>query len=287
MPTPIRIGVINTDVASAPVYADAEGFFSKAGLRAAITTYANGKQVLDALASGAIDVGFANTVSAIAAIQHGAPLTMLAPGTIYENAHPITVLVQAASSNYKSGRDLNGKTLGAPAAGGGGVVFTQAWIDATGGDSKSVQYVTGIPSTQIATALAQHRIEAADLSEPTLTAETQKGTIKPLAPVLAIVGGPYYIGVYIASTTWVRAHRPAARAFSAAMRDTAHWANVHRAETAPILAQRLHVSHHITATMVRATYGDVLQPQYIQPVIDLCVRYGALQPARAADFIGR
>jgi sulfonate transport system substrate-binding protein len=284
--TPIRIGVVNTDVSSEPVYADAEGLFTRAGLAAAITTFPNGKQVLDGLTSGALDVGFVNIVSAVDALQKGAQLTIVAPAAVYDPSAPITVLVQAATSNFASGQDLNGKTLGVPAPNDLGEVSTRAWIDATGGDSRTVHYVTGIPASQIAAALADHRLDAAELSEPALTAEKQKGRIKPLAATFDIVGAPFYIGVFVASRPWSEAHPAAARAFSAVMRDTARWANAHRAETAEILAARLGISPAATASMVRARYGDVLSPALIQPILDLSARYGALRPARAADLIG-
>jgi NitT/TauT family transport system substrate-binding protein len=285
-PETIRIGVINTDVSSEPVYAQAQGSFKAAGVAAAITTFANGKQVLDGLAAGTLDVGFVNIVSAVDAIQTGLPLTILAPATIYDRAAPITVLVQAASSNYASGRDLDGKTLGVPAPRDLGEVSTRAWIDSTGGDSRTVHYVTGVPSSQIATAFAEHRVDAAELSEPALTAERQKGTVKPLAATFDVVGSPFYIGVFVASAPWAAAHPAAARAFAVVMRDTARWANAHRAETAPILAQQLKVSPAATASMVRARYGDILSPALIQPIVDLSAKYGVLKPVRAADLIG-
>lgn len=283
---PIRIGVINTDVSSEPVYADAEGFFKKAGVTVRTTTFANGKQVLEGLDSGALDIGFVNIVSAVGAIQKGAPLTIVAPATIYDRAAPITVLVQAASSNFSSGRDLNGKTLGVPAPNDLGEVCTRAWIDSTGGDSHTVHYVTGVPSSQIATAFAEHRVDAAELSEPALTAEKQRGTVKPLAATFDVVGAPFYIGVFVAPSSWVQAHPAEARAFATVMRDTARWANAHRAETAPILAQRLKVSPAATASMVRARYGDVLSPGLIQPIVDLSAKYGILKRIRAVDLIG-
>lgn len=283
--TTVRIGVINTDVSSEPVYADAEGFFGRAELAAKIATFANGGQVLRGLASGTLDIGFVNAVSAIGAMQKGAALTILAPAAIYDRAHPITELVQAANSHYASGRELDGKNVGAPAAGGGGEVFTRAWIDETGGDSRTVHYVIGIPSTKIAAALAAHHIEAGELSEPTLTVETRTGRVKRLADALNVVGSPYYIGVFVAATPWVQDHRAAAHAFVTAVRETALWANAHRAQTAVLLARRLHVSLAITSTMVRARYGVTLSPNLIQPVIDLSVKYGALKPVRAADLI--
>lgn len=285
-PAAIRIGVVNTDVSSEPVYAQAQGFFKQAALEPQITTFANGKQVLDGLASNALDVGFVNIVSAVDAIQQGAPLTIVAPATIYDRAAPITVLVQAATSNFTSGRELNGKTLGVPAPNDLGEVSTRAWVDATGGDSRSVHYVTGVPSSQIAAALAEHRVDAAELSEPALTAEKQKGTVKALAATFDAVGAPFYIGVFVASVPWVKAHPDAAHSFATVMRDTARWANAHRAETAPILAQQLKVSPAATASMVRARYGDVLSPALIQPIVDLSVKYGVLRPLRAEDLIG-
>lgn len=285
-PVTIRIGVVNTDVSSEPVYADAAGFFQRAGLRAAITTYANGKQVLDALAAGTLDVGFANVVSAVDAIQKGAPLTVIAPSTIYDRAHPITILVQAPASTYRSGRDLNGKTLSVPAPNDLGEVSTRAWIDATGGDSRTVHYVTGIPSSQIADALATHRVDAAELSEPALTTEVTRGNVKPLAPTFDVVGHPFYIGVFLATKAWAGANSDAARRFSAAMRETARWANGHRSETAAILAQRLGVTTATTGSMVRASYGDALSPALIQPIVDVAAKYGVLKPMRAADLLG-
>jgi ABC-type nitrate/sulfonate/bicarbonate transport system substrate-binding protein len=146
--------------------------------------------------------------------------------------------------------------------------------------------VTGVPSSQIAAALAEHRVEAAELSEPALTAEKQKGTVKPLAATFDVVGRPFYIGVFVASTPWVRAYPVTARAFSSVMRDTARWANAHRAETAAILAQHLNVSPAATASMVRARYGDVLSPELIQPIVDVSVKYGVLKPVRAEDLVG-
>lgn len=283
--TPVRIGVINTDVSSEPVYAEAEGFLQRAGLSPTIATLHNGKEALDALAAGSLDIDFANTVSVIGALQKGAKIEILAPATIYDPAHPITEFVQAASSHYTSGRDLDGKNVGAPAAGGGGEVFTRAWIEQTGGDPRTLHYVVGIPSTQLADALAAHRIEAAELSEPTLTEEKRKGRIKRLAAALDVVGGPYYIGLFVARRAWVEAHPEAARAFTIVMRQTAHWANAHHAETAAILAKRLNVSPAITASMTRAHYGEVLDPALIQAVVDISVKYGALKPVRAAELL--
>jgi NitT/TauT family transport system substrate-binding protein len=285
-PSTIRIGVINTDVSAEPVYAQAAGIFRANGISADIRTFTNGKQVLDGLESGTLDVGFANLVSAVAAIQQGRPLTVIAPGAIYtRTARPITVLVQAPASHFRSGRDLTGKTLGVPAPNDLGVVSTRAWIDATGGDSSTVHYVTGIPSAQIARALAAHRVDGAELSEPTLTADEQQGKVKPLASTFDALSAPFYIGVYVASKTWTAANPDLAHRFAIAMRDAARWANAHRAQTAPILAEALHVSATTTRTMVRARYGDVLSPGLIQPVIDLAAKYGVLQPMRATEAI--
>lgn len=282
----VRIGVVNTDVSSEPVYAESQGYFKQAGLTDAIATFSNGAQVLDGLAAGSLDVGFVNVVSAVDAIQRGKPLTILAPATIYDRAAPITVLVQAASSNFTSGRDLNGKTLGVPAPNDLGMVSTRAWIDATGGDATSVHYVTGVPSSQIAAALAEHRVDAAELSEPALTTEVQRGNVKPLAATFDIVGAPFYIGVFVASTAWAHAHPQAARAFAQVMLRTARWANANRAVTAPILAGRLGVSPATAAAMVRARYGETLAPGLIQPIVDLSAKYGVLRPMRADMLIG-
>ncbi len=143
-----------------------------------VTTRGNlgGANVLRALKAGAIDIGFANVVSLAGELQHGAPLVLLAPGEVYNSASPTSALVQAPATDYRTGSDLNGKTIASPSGKGSlGALGPELWIDKNGGDSKTVTMVTGYALADIPAALASGKLDAAELTEPDREIRQQKG----------------------------------------------------------------------------------------------------------------
>jgi len=285
-PTVIRIGVSDTDAAAQPLYAQQTGIFRRAGLDAKIVGGMQGGPVLDGIAAGAIDVGFANIVSIASAIQRGSPVVLLAAGSVYDSRAPLTVLVQSPSSNLRTGKDLNGKTVETPSARMDlATISTMAWIDQHGGDSGTVHFVAGIPLAEVADALKAGRVDVSELTEPHLSVQKRRGAVKVFASTYDAIASTFLIGGYVASKPWVEAHPEAAQHFAAAMRESAHWANTHQAETAPILAAQLKVDPSMVLTMVRSRYGETLSAQLIQPALDVAAKYGALKPMKAQELI--
>jgi NitT/TauT family transport system substrate-binding protein len=92
--------------------------------------------------------------------------------------------------------------------------------------------------------------------------------------------------VWFSSTAWVAAHPAQARAFVAAMHDAAVWANAHHPESAAILSKYTLVPVADIEAVRRATYGERLTPELIQPNIDVAAAYGVIKAAfPAADII--
>ena len=281
--TRIRIGVVASDVSAEPYYAEAAGFYERAGLAAQIETLAGGGAIIDAVASGALDVGFANLTSAAAARQRGIPVAILAPATLYTSKAPVTVLVKARGSKLRSGADLTGKTVAVSTLRGELQVAASLWIDKNGGDSKTVHFVE-IPFASMAPALAAGRVDAAMITEPAMT--IQKAQIELLSSAYDAIAPEFLIGGWVAASAWIKSDADAARRFAAAMAETARWANVHRAQTAQVLITRTKLDPAVVRSMVRATYGERLTAEAIQPVLDAAVRYGSLrEPMKAAELI--
>ncbi|HTJ24826.1 MAG TPA: ABC transporter substrate-binding protein [Candidatus Limnocylindria bacterium] len=277
----VRIGVVASDVSAEPYYADANGFYARAGLQAQIEALAGGGAIIDAVASGSLDVGFANLTSAAAARQRAIPIALLAPATVYTSKAPITVLVKARGSPLRSGADLRGKTLAVSTLRGELQVAASLWIDKTGGDARSVHFVE-LPFASMAPALAGGRVDAAMITEPAMT--IQKDRIELLADAYDAIADEFLIGGWVAASAWAKSD--AARRFGGAMAETARWANAHRAQTAQILAARIKLDPAVARAMVRATYGERLTPQTIQPVLDAAAKYGSLRsPMQAAELI--
>ncbi len=286
-PDLVRMGFLDGDANSEPYYAQEKKIFARYGLT--VTTRGNlgGANVLRELKAGAIDIGFANVVSLAGEVQRGAPLVLLAPGEVYNSASPTSALVQAPGTDYRTGSDLNGKTIASPSGKGSlGALGPQLWIDKNGGDSKTVNLVTGYALADIPAALASGKLDAAELTEPDREIRQQKGEVKLLAPTFNAIAPHFLIGGWVARKAWVDTHPAAARRFVAAMRETARWANAHHAQTAAIVARRMNLPLELVREMPRASYGEVLSAATIQPPLDVAARYGIIAPMRAAALIG-
>lgn len=281
---PVRMATSNFDTAAEPFYADETGIFRRAGIRATIRRGLLPDAVLRGVVSGSIDIAFADSVSIISAIERGLPIAVLAPGGVYLSSAPITVLVQSPTSDFHSGKDLEGKTVATPGRNDEGRLAIKAWADQTGGDASLIHFVTGVPPATAWIALRDRRIDAMQISEPAQT--VQRGKIKEVAPTLDALGHHLYIGFFFTSKAWLAAHPGLARRFTTAIYATARWANAHHRESGAILVKRLHLKPNVVATMRRATYAQTLRPEWIQPVVDAGVKYGAFGPISVERIIG-
>jgi NitT/TauT family transport system substrate-binding protein len=281
---PLRIATSNFDTAAEPFYADEAGIFRRHGIRATIERGLLPDAVLRGITGGTIDVGFADGVSIISAIDRGVPIAVLAPGGMYLSSAPITVLLQAPTSHMQTGKDLEGKTVATPGRNDEARLAVKAWTDANGGDSRLIHFVTGIPVATAWRALRDHRIDAIQVSEPAQT--VQKGKVKLLAPTLSAIGDRFYIGFFFTSKAWLAAHPAVARRFTAAIFETARWANAHHRESAAILVKRLHLAPAVASSMRRATYAEAFRNDWVQPVIDAGVKYRSFGPIQAGSIVG-
>jgi NitT/TauT family transport system substrate-binding protein len=274
--TPIRVAVIGyADATSLPVYAQASGIYKKYGLDATVTSFNGGGAIIAAVAGGSLEMGFSNLVSAASALQRGIPIVVLAPAAIFDDKNPVdNALVKAHGSKLKTGADLTGKAVAVTTLGGGLQLAASAWIDKTGGDSKSVHFVE-LPNSEMPAALKAGRIDAAMISEPALS--QAKADVDLLADAFGAIAPRYTLGVFVASKTWVAANPDAAHRFVEAMVEAARWANTHHAETAKILAPFLGTDPAGIAATARSTFGDTLTYALLQPQLDVAYKYGQLK----------
>ncbi len=126
-----------------PVYYGVRsGIFRRAGVDVQPTIVGSGAAGTAALVGGSAEVSYTNIVTVIQAHRRGVPMRIIAPATLYvsdRSSSSATLVLK--DSPIKTGRDLNGKVLGTLALADINAVATQAWIDETGGDSKSVRMI--------------------------------------------------------------------------------------------------------------------------------------------------
>ncbi len=269
----IRVATGPVDAALEAAYAQNLGFAADAGLECAVQLLASGAANVAAVLGGAVDVGLSNILTIIAAHAKGVPLGIVAAAAVYSSKNPTSLLLVPNDSPIRTARDLNGKTVAVSALRDITQFAPMAWMDANGGDPKSVHFVE-IPFQAMPATLAEHRVDAAFITEPFATRAKEHARV--LAAAFDAVAPQFQISVYVASLAWTAAHPDLARRFAALIYRTAAYPTVNRARTGEILMQIAKIDADQRTGTPRATYAERADLASIKPVIDIAFRYGAI-----------
>jgi NitT/TauT family transport system substrate-binding protein len=282
--TTIRVVGPANDGFKAVFYGVRSGIFKKYGLEVQTSIVASGAAAAAALSGGSADVAYTNILTLMQAHVHGLPMVFVAPGAFIQPGKAPTLTLTLADSPIKTGRDMNGKTLGSASLRDINAAATLAWIDKTGGDSSTV-HVIEVPASAGAAFLLEHRADAVTLNEPGAGLALADPKIRLLVSPYDSVGSGMTAG-FAAMAPYVDANRDAMTRFAQAMHEASTYTNAHLAETVPIVADYSGINADVIAKGVRFIDADYLKPQYLQPYIDLCAKYGLIDKAfPAADII--
>ena len=131
----------------------------------------SGTAATTAVIAGTYEAANTSLLAAMAAHTRGIPIVLIAPQAVYTAENPFSLLQVAPDSTFKTGADLNGKTISVLGINDINQLSTSAWVDKNGGDSKTLKFVE-IPPGLTADAIAGHRVEAGELLEPLLAASS-------------------------------------------------------------------------------------------------------------------
>lgn len=237
----VRVATTLNDSGAEIYYALDKGFFEKAGLDVEIVKIASAGLLGSSVASGALDIAETGISVVATAHQKGLPFVIIAPAGLYSSKDPTTGLIALKSAAFKTGADLNGKSIAVRDISSPAYVATRAWIDHNGGDSKSVKFVE-IPDYDVAGALEQQRVDGAVIAEPDLQNALTSGKFRMVAPVYDAIGNNVLLGGYFTTIAYAKAHPEIIRTFIDVLAQTARWANRNPRESAAILAR--HAKSH-------------------------------------------
>jgi NitT/TauT family transport system substrate-binding protein len=272
----IRIQALNTDAGAEAFYARDLGFFRDAGLDVEVAASLNGAAMISAVMSGAIDIGYANLFSQAQAHLKGLPIELLFPASMYDGDHPSTVIAVPLDSPIRSVRDLADKTI---AVNGVGTLIQYApmiEVERQGGSSANMRFVE-MPSSAAYPALANHKIDAAELNEPFVSAN--RGKVRILAPGLDGIARKFVSGGFFTSAQWAAVHPAEAAKLAAVFARTAKWANEHHRESAALLAKYVKLDPDSVLRMARTPYAERIDLPLMQTEIDVTAQYHFLDRA--------
>jgi NitT/TauT family transport system substrate-binding protein len=273
--TTLNVGSSAEDDLGPVLYGIATGAFAKAGLDVQVTVLGSGSAAASAVAGGSLQIAKSSSLPLVTAHVRGLPFTIITSGTISTVDHPSSVIVVRPDSPLRTPRDFNGKTFGQNSLGDVGSLLSRAWLDANGGDSRTLKFLE-MPGVSVGPALAEGRIDAATLRNPGLAAVLGAGQGKPFAHPGDALGKRIVISAWFSTTDYVAANRDTVRRFSGVMRDASAYSNANPHEMAKYLAPFFHQDIANVSRTEPALLGATIEASDLQPIIDAAQRYGII-----------
>jgi len=282
-PTSLQLGTMGADGSAEPFYGADHNFFKDAGFDVNITVMNNTSQLASAVAGGALEIGYGSVIPLAQAHLRGLEFRVIAPALIYNAPALTNVIMTGKNSTVKTAADLNGQVVAVNGLRDLTQYEMQAWIDQNGGDVKSVKLIE-TPFSEMGVALETGRVAAAILAEPFTTGALAQARV--IGNASEAVGKHYMVTSWFATTSWLQKNAETAKRMQATMLKIARWANENHAETQAIVVKHTKITPEVAAKMLRSTYGESkADAALLQPVLDLAVKYGGMQPVAAATLL--
>ena len=280
---PLRVGATANDTYAEAYYAQDEGFFRKAGLNVELTTFPNGGAVSTAMAGGAIDIGISNPVQLATAVTHGINFAYIAAGGLYATEAPTTVLCVAKASPLRVAKDLEGKTVALSQLRDITALGAQAWLEANGADVSKIRF-TEMPFAQMGPALERGTVDAATISEPSLSANREG--VRTFGKMFDVFGPRFLISGWFAKTDWIARNKETTRRFAETIYATGKWANENRPASGEILAKYAKLTPETIARITRCRYAETMDPVWLHTQLDLAYKRKFIdRPVPASELL--
>jgi ABC-type nitrate/sulfonate/bicarbonate transport system substrate-binding protein len=280
--TVIHVGGVLSDDMTPVFFAQKAGLFRREGLDAQIVGASSGTAMAAAVLSGTYEFGKSSLLAAVNAHIRNLPLTVIAAGAVYDSKAPFAQLCVASDSTLSSGKDFENKTIGTPALNDLNQLVISAWVDAHGGNPKTLKFVE-LPQSTTAPALAGHRVDGSIMLQPMLADAVATKEVKALSPAYDAIAPSFVFAAYFTSADYAKAHPDIVAKFTRVLYESAAYTNKHHAETAALMADVDKIPLPVIQQMPRVDGATALNPAQFEPVIDAAAKFGLIPhgfPAR-------
>ncbi len=269
--------IASPDDAITPVlYAKTSGMFERAGLDVEIAKGTGGAAVTAAVVGGSYNIGHAGLLALLTAHIHHVPVVIIAPGAYFQPQNPYAGLLVSTTGGINTAKDLNGKIVSSATLGDLSTVAIMSWMEANGGDPKSLKFVE-IPMGAAGAAIETNRVYAASVTEPFLDAALQGGKVKMLGTAYAAIASHYLFSAWFTTTDWAAKNPALVRKFQDVVQRAAIYTNAHPDETAPIIGQFSAMQPGVFEHMTQRAYaGTRLTAADLQPLIEKAAHFGII-----------
>jgi len=278
----IRVSSPPTEGETNLFYAIKNDLFRRVGIDAQLISSFSGSASTAAVISGTYEMARTSTLALFLAHLRDIPITIVAPDTVYTSGRAVALLQVATDSPIRNAEELNGKIVGVASLNDQYALAVRAWVDARGGDWKSLKFVEA-PLAAMEPVITSHRVDAGILQTPVLDTSLAAGTTRTLGDVLGAIAPRFMYGAYVARQDWAAQHGDVLRRFNRVLGEATVYVNGHPNETAAFVAELTKVDVSDVAKLRRALISTQVTTQLVQPAIDAAAKYGTIAhvfPAR-------
>ena len=179
----VRIGHLPSDHDTALFVAQEKKMFEDEGLTVELTQFNNGGDLMTAMASGDIDIGYAGITPVMSSISQGVPVKVVSGAQIEGSA-----LVAGKNSGINSVADLKGKTVATPGEATIQNMLLTSALTQAGVKTSDVEFTT-MKAAQMTDALKAGQVDAMIIWEPYASIAEKNGDGKLIETSAEIIPG--------------------------------------------------------------------------------------------------
>ena len=282
----LSVGVVPVaDIA--PLYLGIQHkFFAARGLKIVPKPVQQGSLIINQVVAGALDLGFSNNVSLIAAVSHGLPLHIVAAGN---QAGPglYSAIFVKASSPIRTPQDLAGRRIAVNAVANVGPLVINAALQKSGVGIHQVSYVA-VPFPNMANALSKGQVDAVWAVEPFSGVIGAMPGVRRVLEPYTLLAKNFPVASYFASNSYLSKNRSVVDRFTRAMNESLRYAQAHPAQVRQILPTFLKISPAAAAKVVLPEWSTSIQPSLLTTTANLARQYGYITKVPAlTEYTGR
>lgn len=282
-PRTIRFGTQTAETYAEGLFGADSGIFARHGLDVETTVFPSAGTISAALAGGAIDVGLIDAIVLANAFNRGLPMAAIAGGGLFETRNPTSALCVAKTGNATTAKNLEGQTVAVGTLVSLTSIAIKMWLQRGGANVADVRFVE-MPFSAMPQALERGTVAAAYVIEPQLSQDAE--TLRVVAIPYGAIAPSFPISLLVSTRGWVAQNPDLARGLTAALYETARWANANHAQTAPILSKYTKLELGVIQHMARTHFATSLDARMVQPILDAAFAYKLIdRPTKAADLI--
>jgi NitT/TauT family transport system substrate-binding protein len=286
---PVTVTVGTLPIANAaPMYLGMKkGFFRAEGITIKPHVGEGGAALIPALLSNQDQFAFVGVIPAITAVAKKLPIKIVASSddAAATEDRDWQTLVVPKGSPIRGVDDLPGKTIAVNALRGLAEVVISRSLEKQGVDYRKVKLLE-IPFPEMPAALEDHRVDAALLTEPFLSAVLARGGTQIDAPSVETLPS-FPNGVYVAAAKYISQNGDVVDRFSRAMNTSLDYAQGHPDEVRQIIPTFTKTPAAAAAKLRLPAFDSKLDQKGIELEAQLTAKYGIIEKPPAYDGMVR